>query len=298
MGKVLVFAVVLWGAAWGLQPRLAALDAARAHDSSFFFSGPPLSLLDAQLKPLAADALWIRTVQALGRLDVQQATAPQKQGLYRAALAVNEVDPSFVFPLEAMGVVLSAWMNEDRLAGKLFLRGQFLAPESWKFPFFLGFLAYFYEGDAGRAANYLRLAALKPGCPVYVSRLVAKLYAFSGRPKEGLSFLDSVMGLESLADYRPQIEKRRKEIVLTAAFQEIQGAIERYRTRFGRPPKNLGVLTALGLLDEIPKDPFGGQFRIDPKTGLVFTTSGATPLKPKEHFKRPGLSPLGGTKNP
>ena len=139
MGKALVFAVVLWGAAWGLQPRLAALGASRARDSSFFFSGPPLSLLDAQLKPLAADALWIRTVQALGRLDVRQATVPQKQGLYRAALAVNEVDPSFVFPLEAMGVVLSAWMNEDRLAGKLFLRGQFLAPESWKFPFFLGF---------------------------------------------------------------------------------------------------------------------------------------------------------------
>jgi hypothetical protein len=257
-----------------------------------------LSLLDGQLRPLVADALWIRTVQALGRLDVQQATMPQKQGLSRAALAVNEVDPSFVFPLEAMGVVLSAWMNENRLAGKLFLRGQFLSPENWKFPFFLGFLAYFYEDDAGRAANYLGLATLKPGCPVYISRLVAKLYAFSGRPEEGLSFLDSVMGLESLADFRPQIEERRKELSLTMAFQEIQGAIERYRTRFGRPPKNPGVLTAMGLLEETPKDPFGGEFRIDPKTGRVFTTSGATPLKPKEHLKRPGLSPVSGAKNP
>ena len=297
MGKALVFAAVLWGAAFGLQPRLAGHNAAKAHEvSERFFAPPPLFLLDAQLKPLAADVLWIRTVQTLGRLEVRQTTTPQKQGLYRAVLAVNELDPSFVFPLEAMGVVLSAWMNEDRLAGKLFLRGHSLAPNSWKFPFFLGFLSYFYEGDPRRAANYLRLAALKPGCPAYISRLVAKLYLYSGMPKEGLDFLDSALDLESLKDFRPQIEQRRKELLLTMAFEEIQAAMERYKARFGKAPQDMEALKASGLLHEIPKDPFGGEFRIDPLTktpgqiARVFTTSGATPLKLRQQPKRPGLS--------
>lgn len=242
-------------------------------------------------RALMADSVWVATVQRLGGMDVFKASDTQKRVLAQGAVAASEIDPHFVFPLEAMGVVLSAWMNEAGIARKLFLRGWFLAPQSWKFPFFLGFLSYIHEGDTRRAAEFLKRASIKPNCPAYVTRLTAKLYTLSGNPKEALAFLESVSGLESLAYFRPQIEERKKEVLLTMAFDEIEGALARYRARFGKPPKDIQELKALGLLKRVPKDPFGGDFLID-KQGRVITTSGRTPIKPKTAPRPFGLKPL------
>lgn len=250
-----------------------------------------LSLLSFGNQALIADSVWVQNVQMLGRMDIFNAKKDQKRALALGAITASEIDPTFVFPLEAMGVVLSAWMHETPLARKLFLKGWFLAPQSWKFPFFLGFLAYFYEGDQRRAAEFLRRAALKDGCPPYITRLTAKLYTVSGRPEEGLQFLDAASSTESLAFFRPQIEERKKEILLTLAFEDIQKALEEYRKRFGKMPRDIEELKDLGLLGKLPKDPFGGDFKLD-KDGRVFTTSGRRPLKLKAPHGSSGLRPL------
>jgi hypothetical protein len=224
-------------------------------------------------------------------MDVFKANDTQKRILALRTITVSEIYPTFVFPLEAMGVVLSTWMNETGLARRLFLRGWFLAPQSWKFPFFLGFLSYIHEGDTRRAAEFFRDASTKSGCPAYVTRLTAKLYTLSGSPEEALAFLESASKVASLADFRPQIEERKREVLLTMAFEEIEWALAHYRARFGRLPEDIEGLKAFGLLKRVPKDPFGGKFLID-KEGRVITTSGRTPIKPKSPLRPLGPGPL------
>jgi len=45
-----------------------------------------------------------------------------------------------------------------------------------------------------------------------------------------------------------------------------------FKEKYGRIPKNLNELVMKGIIESIPKDPYGGEFYID-KNGTIETTS-------------------------
>ena len=234
--------------------------------------------LSFECEPFLADNLWIRVVQFIGEINLDNVHKKIKNVLATSVLSIPDVDSSFVFPLEAASSVLSVGLNEPFLSSKLLEKGMLLAPNSWKFPFYLAFNAYFYGNEYKKAAFLLSLAAKKEGCPGYVAQLAGKFYAYAGDPYQGLRFLEQMEGLESLKDFKGSIEKRKKEIALTIHIKEIETIIEKFKKKSGWYPHTMEELKLAGFMEKIPAEPFGGHYAINPKTRKVYSTSGVKPL--------------------
>ncbi|MCX5728367.1 MAG: hypothetical protein NTZ28_05950, partial [Nitrospirae bacterium] len=61
-------------------------------------------------------------------------------------------------------------------------------------------------------------------------------------------------------------------------------AVEAYRTQHHSLPARLTDLVRAGALPSLPQEPFGGDYRLDPKTGSV--SSSTHPERLRTFFKR------------
>jgi len=62
-------------------------------------------------------------------------------------------------------------------------------------------------------------------------------------------------------------------------LEKLDAAIAAYRARTGELPPSVAALVASGDLAQIPPDPFGGSFEIDPETGAARSSTGKTPSR-------------------
>lgn len=141
---------------------------------------------------------------------------------------------------------------------------------TWDFylPFFAGFNAAYFLNDYKSAADYMKKAAELSGDPLF-AKLAARYFHQAGRTELGIIFIDSMA--KSAKDEK--IKKSylvRKEALQSA--REISDAVQMYKERFNNYPASIDDLVKLGLLKQVPVDPYGGQFYISGK-GKVETTS-------------------------
>ena len=181
-------------------------------------SGRHTKVLTLGFSNLAADLLWIR---AIGYFGGHALTDRDYPWLFHILTQVTEIDPPFRYPYLFGGITLAVERESGEESIALLTRGMAQYPGDWRFPFYIGFSAFYHLHDAERAALHMRHAATLPGAPEYVSRLAASLLATSGRLAAAIRFL------ETLA------EGTRDE----AARQNIRAKIEALRA--GEIPKPL-----------------------------------------------------------
>lgn len=135
-------------------------------------------------------------------------------------------------------------------------------------PFYAGFNAAYFNKDYRTASVLMRRAAEISGNSLYTS-LASRYFFEAGQSALGIAFLESAE--RSAKD--PKIKKiyRVRRNFLEAA-QVITTAVDRYRAQHQTLPPDLKTLVAVGLLERIPNDPYGGRFYLDPK-GRVLSTS-------------------------
>ena len=66
---------------------------------------------------------------------------------------------------------------------------------------------------------------------------------------------------------------------LSIHLQQLNDAVSTYYQRFAVIPWSTSQLVDTGLLHEIPQDPFGGEYVIDPQSGEVSSSTGTEPSK-------------------
>jgi hypothetical protein len=66
---------------------------------------------------------------------------------------------------------------------------------------------------------------------------------------------------------------------LAMHLERLDEAVSRYRQQLGRIPQSPSQLVEKGFLLEVPQDPFGGVYVIDPQTGKVSSSTGRMPSK-------------------
>ena len=71
-------------------------------------------------------------------------------------------------------------------------RGMINYPGDWRYPFYIGFNAFYNQRDPARAAGLMRYAASLPGSPQYLPHLAASLLAKSGRVDAAVRFLETM----------------------------------------------------------------------------------------------------------
>ncbi len=225
---------------------------------------------------LGADGVWLRLLQVLGK---KRNTADEYEWIYHALDIITTLDPQYDYVYYVGGVVLTNLANRVDLSNRLLEKGFNANPTVWNIPFLLGYNHYFILGDAAKAAEYIAAAARLPGGPAYLPGLATRMYAEANNPDTALQFIEALWQQTHDEGMREVLAKRAKEIMIEQDIRLLESAALRYRDTQGRYPNTLSELVISGYLARLPKEPFGGVYKLDPKTGKARSSTHPDQLK-------------------
>jgi tetratricopeptide (TPR) repeat protein len=197
---------------------------------------------------------------------------------------ITTLDPQYAYAYYAGGVILGDIANRPDLSIRLLEKGADANPAVWNIPFLLGYNYYFLLGDPAKGAEYIMQAARLPDGPSYLPGLATRLAAEAGSPGTALAFLEARLTDTHDPEMREVLAKRMKEVIIERDIRILESAVEAYRTQHLALPATLSDLVMAGALSILPQEPFGGDYRLDPKTGSV--SSSTHPERLRTFFKR------------
>lgn len=234
---------------------------------------PPVvvKLVSLEFRSIVADFLFVRASQFYGGKvgENKKATKDDWDWLYRNLDVVTELDPYFQDPYY-MGNGLLTWdagmFNEANL---LLKKATISRTWDWWFPFLSGFNKFFFMGDNKGGADDLLIASKRPGSWAILPKLASRLYYSEGKTETAISFLTTFWKNETdkkvKKGYEIRIEALKKILFL-------EQAVIRFRVKTGTSPDKLIHLVYAGIITDIPRDPYGGEFYLDWQ-GAIKTTS-------------------------
>jgi hypothetical protein len=137
----------------------------------------------------------------------------------------------------------------------------------WRPGHYMGFNYYYFLNDYAKAAEVFLESAQIPDAPVLLAVLGAR---FAQRAEQIPAAIDLLAGMvqdENLPDYH-RVELVNRLVALKGVLQ-LESTVTRYREIHGVLPMALETLVAVGLLSELPENPYGDTFFYDSKTGRV-----------------------------
>jgi hypothetical protein len=230
---------------------------------------------------LGADALWLRLIQVMGK---KRNSEDEYEWMYHALDVLTTLDPQYAYAYYAGGVILGDLANRPDLSNLLLEKGFKANPDVWNIPFLLGYNHYFLLGDPAKGAEFIMQAARLPDGPSYLPGLATRLAAEAGSPDTALVFLEARMKETQDLEMREFLANRMKEVIIERDIRVLERAVGTYRTQYQALPATLMDLVRTGALPDLPEEPFGGDYRLDPKTGLV--SSSTHPDRLRTFFKR------------
>jgi len=159
-------------------------------------------------------------------------------------------------------------------------------PNWWSYPYYLAFNAWFYRGDYAEGARWAQIAAGTPGASANISHLAVSLSSKSGTPEQAIALIEELRATVRDEATAGRLDEQLKLAVLERDAQALERAMAAYRERTGAAPISLEQVVLAGLVPSIPKDPFGGTYRIDPADGKVRSSANPFRFQPREHRAR------------
>jgi len=86
-------------------------------------------------------------------------------------------------------------------------------PDDWRWPYYRGFNAYWFEHDLKTASRYLSRSASIPGAPTIVASLAAKIQAKQGGLDTALVFLERLIHEKQDPHLRNQLMAQKKALL-------------------------------------------------------------------------------------
>jgi len=230
---------------------------------------------------LGADILWLRLIQVIGQ---KRNSADEYEWMYHALDVITTLDPQYAYAYYAGGVILGDLANRTDLSNRLLEKGAEANPEVWNIPFLLGYNYYFLLDDPVKGAEYIMQAAHLPDGPSYLSGLATRMAAEAGSPDTALAFLEARLLETQDPEMREVLAYRLKEVIIERDLRILERVVEVYQKHHRALPATLADLVLAGALPILPQEPFGGDYRLDPKTGAV--SSSTHPERLRTFFKR------------
>jgi hypothetical protein len=219
---------------------------------------------------LGADLIWLQICQVVGE---QVVTEQDYEWLHHALDVVVTLDPQYSYVYDAGGTILAEMANRVDWSNQLLEKGVKANPAVWRIPFVLGFNYFFHLHDYVKAGEYMGQAAKIPGRPLYVDTLAARLYVEGGNPLLALQYLEIMIQQAKDPQLRVIYQDKYKEVLIARDLLTMDQALTRYRQTRGRTPQTLVDLVKEGYLVEVPEEPFGGEYRMDPETGEIISST-------------------------
>jgi tetratricopeptide (TPR) repeat protein len=233
-----------------------------------------LKLMALGYNNVLADVLWFRTIDYFGKHYRGDRTYPW---LAHMCDLVTDLDPRAEHVYRFAATILP-WEADQADAGiRLLEKGIRTFPDSWLLHYWLGFSYYFFKDDFESATKYLRIAAQLPDAHPGVARLAARLASQHYGPETTMRFLSEIRNNVYSDEMRQVISENMREAKLASHLEQLDKAIDAYRTRHGSPPSTLLALVDGGLISHVPADPFGGTYEIAADTGKARSSTGRKP---------------------
>lgn len=230
-----------------------------------------LSALVLEFKGVAADYLLLKVTTFTGyKLIQKQKLSDEERGIILLGLEkISDLDPHFWDPYVFAEGEFAWEAGKAEEIEPLLLKAAKYRTDDYRPYYFLGFNRYFFLKDTPKAAEYLRLAATKPGCPDYLKNLAARLSLYGNQTAVGVIFLQDLLKEANSGDTRAYLSKRLEamEAILT-----LEKAVLAYYKKLNAKPASIEDLVNEGLISEIPIDPYGGSWFIM-DNGRVYSTS-------------------------
>jgi tetratricopeptide (TPR) repeat protein len=263
----LLLVAAVGGAGWARE-RLSDIDAAGrgAKDLLYLPNGKYLKAISLGHAPLLADFVYLWAIQYYS--DYTQVDRYRYvEHVFGDVIA--ELDPGYIDPYWLGAVILTTEARNEDAGLRLLDRGFEKNPSAWILPFLAGWECERFK-RFDRAAEYFDRAANAPGAPPDLFRLKAGMTARSGNLREAIARWQDVLDDPRNNDEARAIATRQiRSLAVRADVQDLDKAIDDYRSRIGRPPRSLNDLVQAGILSALPLDPDGNPYAYDPATGTV-----------------------------
>jgi hypothetical protein len=238
------------------------------------FGNLPSSLLSAlvlEFQGLTADYLFLKLSTYNGYLisQHQEFTDEERQISLLGLEKITDLDPYFWDPY-VLAEGKFAWeAGKAEEIEPLLLKAAKHRTDDYRPYYFLGFNRFFFLQDPAKAAEYMRLAATKPGVPDYLKNLAARLSLYGNQTALGVAFLQDLLKETQSSDTQAYLTKRLEAM---QAILTIEKAVLAYYNKFNAKPDSIEDLIKEGLITDIPKDPYGGTWFIM-SNGRVYSSS-------------------------
>ena len=248
------------------------------------FETPPLYLPTADKVKLItlgfdnffADILWFRTVNYFGK---QFSAGKDYRWLHQMCDLVTTLDPKVVYPYEFCGNLLAWEAKEIEASNAIYARAIKNHPRNWRFWYQQGFNYWYFLGELEQAGIRIQTAAKLPDAPAFLPELASKLLVGGGEIDAAISFLSDQLENAQDQKARKSFKRKLKKAYLAKGLQDLERQVALFQEREGRAPKKLSELVNKGYIRAIPKEPYGGEYFLDLKSGTVKTSSGKKPLR-------------------
>lgn len=237
---------------------------------SYSLPSQVLKLSALEFDGLLSDVIFLRTLSFYGktfeRKERPRVQESELDWIYDSLSAASDLDPYFLDPYYFANSSLAWEGNRVNEAMILLEKGAQYREWDWLLPFFAGFNAYYFLHDNSKAAKLLEEAARRPGGSPLLATLSARLSYESNQTESAVLFLQEML-LRATDDY-----SRREYGQRLTALQDIldlEKAVAEFTRRIGRAPTSLNALVDLGIIRELPREPYGGRYYLDTETGTV-----------------------------
>ncbi|AGC47640.1 putative efflux ABC transporter accessory factor PilG [Myxococcus stipitatus DSM 14675] len=216
-------------------------------------------LFKAQLG-LVADYFWVMTINRVGSAR----SVSEYRDIYYYADLTTDLDPRFSKVYTFAGITIPIQLEREEyanvaLSSRILRKGLANTPEDKRIHFQLAYNLIFFEHRYQEAAALIEELSREPGAPEWYSGLATRLYAQAGDFDTSLGLAQMMRDSAEDDETRAHYERRVNEILQEQALQQVDKAIQAYKTRTGALPGNLEAVVAAGDLRELPADPLGGQ---------------------------------------
>ena len=134
----------------------------------------------------------------------------------------------------------------------------------WQPGFYIGFDHFHFLNDNLTASRYLMETSKMPNAPTLLGLLGARLAQKGGKTEAGIIFLQAMYKNTDDKKTRRQINVR---IEALQGVLVIEKAIEKFVSKFGNPPQSLDEMVEVGIIAQLPKNPYKKHF--DYKDGII-----------------------------
>jgi tetratricopeptide (TPR) repeat protein len=264
-GLILSFYIVISLATW--ENRALVRMESRA---DFVLPSQFSRILAFGYKGLLSDFQFLKLTTFLGERFLEREPMKEEDWRYfkSGVELVTDLDPYFLDPYFLAEGFLTWEAGQFKEANRLLEKGVQHRVWDWRLPYFVGFNYFYFLQDYEKGAEYVMQASRVPGAPEYLPTLGARLAYYGGKTETGILFLKGMLANSASPTVRKTLQLRLLALERAAHIEEV---VQKFEKEHGRLPQS-NELVSMGYLEELPKDPYGGQWVIM-KNGRVFSTS-------------------------